>query len=225
MSFKSIIDIDINDEKFKSFLESFQRYSEEAEKAPEDWHKVAEAITGAEKRVRGFGSSQGKAFKDTRSHVSAAGKSLRGYTGAAGAASASTRKLDGSLGKTNRSQKSFIESVRHGSKGLKGFSVDAAASALGLDELAGPLGLVAAGVTAVAVGAAKAALGLDKLTASKAKNAKEMGMTIAQQQAFQNYGSQMFENPESAAAAMYRAKMNPQDRQPLLAAGMTEQQI
>jgi hypothetical protein len=225
MAFKSIIDIDINDEKFKSFLESFQRYSEEAEKAPEDWHRLAESISGAEKRVRGFGNSQGKAFKDTRDHVNAAGKSLRGYSGSAGAASTSTRRLDGSLVKTNRHQKSFIESVRHSSKGLKGFSVDAAASAFDLDALLGPAAAVAGILTAVGIAAAKAALGLDKLTAAKAKNAKEMGMTIAQQQAFQNYGSQMFENPDAAAAAMYRAKMNPQDRQPLLAAGMTEQQI
>ncbi|MBU2839402.1 hypothetical protein HF670_07460 [Acidithiobacillus thiooxidans] len=225
MAFKSIIDIDINDEKFKSFLESFQRYSEEAEKAPEDWHRLAESISGAEKRVRGFGSSQNKAFSESGRHVNDASRALRGYSGSAGQANASVTAISTSLGKTNRHQKSFIESVRKGSSGLKNFSVDAAASALGLDELAGPLAGVAIGITAIAAAAAKAALGLDKLTASKAKNAKEMGMTIAQQQAFQNYGSQMFENPDAAAAAMYRAKMNPQDRQPLLAAGMTEQQI
>lgn len=225
MSFKSIIDIDINDEKFKSFLESFQRYSEEAEKAPEDWHKLADAISGAERRVKGFGGAQNKALKDGANHASAAGKSLRGYTGAAGAASTSTRRLDSSLRKTHHSQKSFADNVRHSGNGLESFALDAGASALGLDELAGPLGLVAAGVTAVAVGAAKAALSLDKLTAAKAKNAKEMGMTIAQQQAFQNYGSQMFENPDAMMAQIYKAKINPADRRGLLAAGLTNQQI
>ncbi len=225
MSFKSIIDIDINDEKFKSFLESFQRYNEEAKDAPKDWHRLAESISGAEKRVRGFGHAQGKAFRDGRDQVSAASKSLRGYTGSAKQAEASMGAMSTSLGKTTRHQKSFIENVRRGGGALKGFSVDTAASALGLDELAGPLGFVAASVAAIGIGAAKAALGLDKLTAAKAKSAKEMGMTIAQQQAFQNYGSQMFENPNAMMAQIYKAKINPADRRGLLAAGLTNQQI
>ena len=225
MSFKSIIDIDINDEKFKAFLESFQRYTEEAEKAPEDWHKVAEAITGAEKRVRGFGSSQGKAFKDARSHVSAAGKSLRGYTGAAGAASASTRKLDQGVRGASLGQRQLAGHLRKSAKEMHGLSIESATAAFGLTDLIGPAGLVAAGITAAGVAAVKTALSLDKLTASKAKNAKEMGMTIAQQQAFKNYGSQLFQNPDATMAAIYKAKVNPADRLPLLNLGITGQQI
>jgi len=45
---KSIIDIDINDEKFKQFLESFDEYQKKVTESNEAWEKLdssMEAIT------------------------------------------------------------------------------------------------------------------------------------------------------------------------------------
>ncbi len=200
MAFKSIIDIDINDAKFKEFLESFQRYKEKAEDAPEDWHKLAGAISGASNEMRGFGRHQKAAL-----------------TGA----DRDARKLSRSLKGASSAQQGFVQNVRRGSSGLRGFSMDAAAAALGLDALATPIALVVGGIVAIGAAAAKATLSLDKLTASKFKSAKEMGMTVAQQQAFQNYGSQLFENPDATLTAIRNAKMNPADAVPLRALGIS----
>lgn len=204
MAFKSIIDIDINDAKFKEFLESFQKYKEKAENAPEDWHKLARAISGTSEEMRGLGRAQKAAL---------------------GGADRDAHKLARSLKTVSAEQKGFARNAKMGSAGLKGFSLDAGAAARGLDALAAPVGVVVAGLGAIAAAGAKATLSLDKLTANKFKSAKELGMNIAQQQAFQNYGSQLFSNPDAMLTAMRNAKINPADSVPLRALGIGQNAI
>ncbi|MGC9216171.1 hypothetical protein [Acidithiobacillus sp.] len=204
MSVKSVISIDVEDAKFQDFLKAFADYKERAEDAPKDWHKLAEAISGAGSKVKRFGAEQRDALNGADKGTAKLSRSLQGIRG---------------------HQERFAQSMKRGSSAMKGFGMEAAASALGLDALAGPIALVVGGVAAIALGAAKATLALDKLTANKAKSAKSLGLTIGQQQAFDNYGSQMFENPDAALAAINRAKINPADRAPLIASGITEKEI
>ncbi len=204
MAFKSIIDIDINDAKFKDFLEAFQRYKDAAKDAPEDWHKVAQAISGASDEMQGFADNQRAAL---------------------GGADKATRNLSRSLKGSTASQQGFANALKGGTSGLKKFSLESAATALGLDEMGGPIAALVAGLAAIVVGAGAAALKLDKLTASKFKSARELGMSIAQQQAFENYGSQLFENPNATLTAIRNAKINPAESAPLLALGIGKQAI
>jgi len=47
MAKKSIIDIDVNDEKFKEFLNIFKEYQENLDDMPEAWKKLSDAMGGA----------------------------------------------------------------------------------------------------------------------------------------------------------------------------------
>lgn len=204
MAFKSIIDIDINDAKFKEFLESFQQYKDKAEDAPEDWHKLASAISGAGDEMRGFGRAQREAL---------------------GGADRDAKRFSRNLKQVSGEQKGFVRGLKSGSSGMKNFARETGGAALGLDALAGPIGIVVAGIAAIGAAAAKATLSLDKLTASKFKSAREMGMTVAQQQSFKNYGSQLFSNPDAMLTAARNAKMNPADTVPFRALGIGQNAI
>ena len=204
MAFKSIIDIDVQDEKFKDFLEAFKRYKEKAEKAPRDWHKVAQAISGSTDEMQRFGRHQRDALGGAEKGAKKLGESLKGVTG---------------------HQKSFSQGFRKGSSDLKAFTLDTAAASLGLRAMATPIGFVVGGITAIGAAAAKATMALDRLTASKFKSATELGMTIAQQQAFNNYGSQLFSNPDATLTAIRNAKMSPAESQPLISLGIGSQAI
>jgi putative sterol carrier protein len=200
MSNKSIIDIEINDANFKAFLEAFGEFRAETGDIPKDWDKVADSIGGASSKLDGF----------TEKQQAAAAGADRGFT-----------RLNRSTRQASQEQQGFAKSARKSSSGLKGIAMDAAEAALGLDVLTGPVGLVTAALGAAAIVAAKATEALDKLTASKAKNAKELGTSIAGARAFTNYGGQLFSNPDATLAEMRSAKMNPADATGLYALGIT----
>ena len=200
MAFKSIIDIDINDAKFKDFLTAFQKYKEKAEDAPEDWHKLARAISGTSEEMRHLGRAQKSAL---------------------GGADRDALKLSRSLKHVSGAQQRFTKHVKAGSAGLKGFSRYAGDAALAMAPLTDGASLVVAAIVAIGVAAAKATLSLDKLTASKFKSARELGMTVGQQQAFQTYGSQLFSNPDAMLADMRNAKMTVAGRAALIRMGFS----
>lgn len=93
MAFRSIIDIDVNDEKFKKFQDQFQKYNELLKKNPQLWEKTGKAMGGAsasaeelagylatqrnttEGLARAARSMEGT-FERTRRHVSAITSSL-----------------------------------------------------------------------------------------------------------------------------------------------------
>jgi len=59
VAFKSILDIDVNDDKFKSFLSAFKEFQQDVERSPEEWAKI-------NKIVGKGGKSQEKLTKDQR---------------------------------------------------------------------------------------------------------------------------------------------------------------
>ena len=199
MGNKSIIDVEINDENFKAFLDAFHEFRAETGDVPQDWDKVAESIGGATSKLEGF----------TEQQQAAAAGADRGFT-----------RLGRSTRQAAQEQHGFAKAARNSSSGLKGITMDAAEAALGLDALTGPIGMVTAALGAAAIVAAKATEAMDALTASKAKNARELGTSVAGMRAFKNYGSQLFVNPENTLAEMNRAKMNPADATGLYALGI-----
>jgi hypothetical protein len=54
MATKSVIEIDILDEKFKSFQAQFEKYKKALEKMPKDWEKINKGISLAEKAQKDF---------------------------------------------------------------------------------------------------------------------------------------------------------------------------
>ncbi|MBU2749872.1 hypothetical protein HER14_02530 [Acidithiobacillus thiooxidans] len=197
MTVKSVIDIQIDDTNFKAFLDAFHEFRAETGDVPQDWDKVAESIGGATSKLEGF----------TEQQQAAAAGADRGFT-----------RLGRSTRQAAQEQHGFAKAARHSSSGLKALAKDAAA--LDLASLVDPLTAVAAVLGTIAIGAAKATEALDAMTAGKAKNARELGTSVAGMRAFKNYGSQLFSNPENTLAEMNRAKMNPADATGLYALGI-----
>ena len=54
MAIKSVIEIDILDDKFKAFQKEFERYKKALESMPKDWQKVSVAISDLEKKQKNF---------------------------------------------------------------------------------------------------------------------------------------------------------------------------
>ena len=56
MAFKSIIDIDVNDEKFSEFLSKFEKFSKEAKEIPEPFRQMDKKIGAAKGEFGRLGS-------------------------------------------------------------------------------------------------------------------------------------------------------------------------
>ncbi|CAE6939267.1 hypothetical protein R69608_05145 [Paraburkholderia nemoris] len=59
MAARSVIDIEINDSKFKAFYEMFSKYQKQLEELPDDWKNVAEAIEDADDPMHLFSKHAG----------------------------------------------------------------------------------------------------------------------------------------------------------------------
>jgi hypothetical protein len=59
MPARSVIDVEINDGKFKAFYELFQKYQKQLEEMPDDWKNVAEAIEDADDPMHLFSKHAG----------------------------------------------------------------------------------------------------------------------------------------------------------------------
>ena len=79
MATKSIIEIEILDEKFKAFQQAFEKYQEALKKMPGDWGKVNGAISDLEKKQKGFNKAVndgGRALKEVASTTGTIAKNL-----------------------------------------------------------------------------------------------------------------------------------------------------
>ena len=57
MTVKSVIEIDVLDEKFKAFSASFEKYKKSVEDHSKKWKEVNKALEEAEKRQKAFNKS------------------------------------------------------------------------------------------------------------------------------------------------------------------------
>ena len=69
MTVKSVIDIQIDDENFKAFLDAFHEFRAETGDVPKDWDKVTDAMDGSRKKIRDLTKEQKAALGATEKQM------------------------------------------------------------------------------------------------------------------------------------------------------------
>lgn len=114
---KSIVDIDVNDDKFVAFMEKFKEYQAALEELPEAWRGLAHGATDATKetaKAKAEGDLLAKAFSEGASAILSINSGLE--------------RLTDSLDRANKSQEDFNKKTRSS----KGFLSDASKDAKSL---------------------------------------------------------------------------------------------
>ncbi|EEA9136193.1 lytic transglycosylase domain-containing protein [Salmonella enterica subsp. enterica] len=142
---KSVVEIDVQDEKFQSFLEKFNEYQKALEELPEQWrgavHGLGETAKETE-RVRGSTEAITQAFTDGVAAIASVNDGLD--------------RLNGNLEKANKSQtelnkktsgvRNFLNKASKDAKSLAGHIKDATTSLLSWGTVLGLFsGLAGAG--------------------------------------------------------------------------------
>ena len=76
MAKRSIIDIDVNDEKFKEFLKIFHEYRESLEEMPEAWKKLGEAMGGTGSSFNKSATATMKVLQESAMNIAGMADSL-----------------------------------------------------------------------------------------------------------------------------------------------------
>ncbi|KAA3565227.1 lytic transglycosylase domain-containing protein [Citrobacter freundii] len=142
---KSVVEIDVQDEKFQSFLEKFNEYQKALEALPEQWRGAVHGLSETAKeteRVRGSTEAITQAFTDGVAAIAAVNDGLD--------------RLNGNLEKANKSQtelnkktsgvRNFLNKASKDAKSLAGHIKDATTSLLSWGTVLGLFtGLAGAG--------------------------------------------------------------------------------
>lgn len=119
MAAKSIVEIDVNDERFQQFQERFNAYRESLAELPEEWRIAGDLIGGADKNTEKLAKSTdavATAFADGMTHIKAL--------------TASVTQLDDRVAKIGKNQSLFRTETEKGKKLIS----DAAGSAKKMAE-------------------------------------------------------------------------------------------
>ncbi|ELI8099010.1 hypothetical protein RSG06_002954 [Yersinia enterocolitica] len=114
MAAKSIIDIDVNDDKFQSFMEKFNEYQAALDDLPEAWRGVAQGIGDTEKETA-----------KARSELEGVAKSFSDGAAAILSINSGLDRLNDSLDKANKNQSGFNKNAGAAKKFLSGATKDA----------------------------------------------------------------------------------------------------
>ncbi|HDM8351436.1 TPA: hypothetical protein P0N83_004474 [Yersinia enterocolitica] len=114
MAAKSIIDIDVNDDKFQSFMEKFNEYQAALDDLPEAWRGVAQGIGDTEKETA-----------KARSELEGVAKSFSDGAAAILSINSGLDRLNDSLDKANKNQSGFNKNAGSAKKFLSGATKDA----------------------------------------------------------------------------------------------------
>ncbi|MBX9496054.1 hypothetical protein J8Z86_08185 [Yersinia enterocolitica] len=114
MAAKSIIDIDVNDDKFQSFMEKFSEYQTALDDLPEAWRGVAQGIGDTEKETA-----------KARSELEGVAKSFSDGAAAILSINSGLDRLNDSLDKANKNQSGFNKNASAAKKFLSGATKDA----------------------------------------------------------------------------------------------------
>ncbi len=192
MAFKSVIDIDVDDEKFSEFLEKFQKFSKDAKEIPEPFQKMDRKIDAAKDGFSKLGGHLKRhmregagATKDFTVELHHAGQKMATLT----ARVSQGRNELSKMGETGRKTFSLI--------GRMGKDLFSAIPFVG--------GAVAgAGLAAVALYQHQSDAILNRY-----KNAKIMGMTPGQVSAVDTAYQPVLTNPALTLSQMRQAQFNP----------------
>lgn len=133
---KSIVDIDVNDDKFVSFMEKFKEYQAALEELPEAWRGLAHGATDATKetaKAKTEGDLLAKAFSEGASALLSINSGLERLTDSLDRAS----KTQDDFNKKARSSKGFLSDATKDAKSLAGHIRDATTSLLSWGGIVG----------------------------------------------------------------------------------------
>lgn len=133
---KSIVDIDVNDDKFVSFMEKFKEYQAALEDLPEAWRVLAHGATDATKetaKAKTEGDLLAKAFSEGASAILSINSGLERLTDSLDRAN----KTQGDFNKKTRSSKGFLSDATKDAKSLAGHIRDATTSLLSWGGIVG----------------------------------------------------------------------------------------
>ncbi|BBT45539.1 hypothetical protein WP8W18C04_26970 [Enterobacter cloacae] len=133
---KSIVDIDVNDDKFVSFMEKFKEYQAALEELPEAWRGLAHGATDATKetaKAKTEGDLLAKAFSEGASAILSINSGLDRLTDSLDRANKSQEDFN----KKTRSSKGFLSEATKDAKSLAGHIRDATTSLLSWGGIVG----------------------------------------------------------------------------------------
>lgn len=133
---KSIVDIDVNDDKFVSFMEKFKEYQAALEDLPEAWRGLAHGATDATKetaKAKTEGDLLAKAFSEGASAILSINSGLDRLTDSLDRANKSQEDFN----KKTRSSKGFLSDATKDAKSLAGHIRDATTSLLSWGGIVG----------------------------------------------------------------------------------------
>ncbi|WP_320738739.1 hypothetical protein [Enterobacter roggenkampii] len=133
---KSIVDIDVNDDKFVAFLERFKEYQAALEELPEAWRVLAHGATDATKetaKAKTEGDLLAKAFSEGASAILSINSGLERLTDSLDRANKSQEDFN----KKTRSSKGFLSEATKDAKSLAGHIRDATTSLLSWGGIVG----------------------------------------------------------------------------------------
>lgn len=133
---KSIVDIDVNDDKFVSFMEKFKEYQAALEELPEAWRGLVHGATDATKetaKAKTEGDLLAKAFSDGASAILTINSGLDRLTESLDRANKSQEDFN----KKARSSKGFLSDATKDAKSLAGHIRDATTSLLSWGGIVG----------------------------------------------------------------------------------------
>ncbi len=192
MAFKSIIDIDVNDEKFSEFLEKFQKFSKEAKDIPEPFQKMDNKIDAARD---GFGRLGGHLKRHMRESAGA----TKDFTVELHHAGQKMATL------TARVSQGRSELSKMGETGRKTFSL---IGRMGKD-LFSAIPFVGGAVAGAGLAAVALYQHQSDAILNRYKNAKIMNMTPGQVSAVDTAYQPVLTNPAQTLSAMRQAEFMP----------------
>lgn len=133
---KSIVDIDVNDDKFVAFMERFKEYQAALEELPEAWRVLAHRATDATKetaKAKTEGDLLAKAFSEGASAILSINSGLERLTDSLDRANKSQEDFN----KKTRSSKGFLSDASKDAKSLAGHIRDATTSLLSWGGIVG----------------------------------------------------------------------------------------
>ncbi|MGP8849200.1 lytic transglycosylase domain-containing protein [Enterobacter asburiae] len=133
---KSIVDIDVNDDKFVSFMEKFKEYQAALEDLPEAWRGLAHGATDATKetaKAKTEGDLLAKAFSEGASAILSINSGLERLADSLDRANKSQEDFN----KKTRSSKGFLSEATKDAKSLAGHIRDATTSLLSWGGIVG----------------------------------------------------------------------------------------
>ncbi|HDT1287345.1 TPA: hypothetical protein QHR42_001719 [Enterobacter asburiae] len=133
---KSIVDIDVNDDKFVSFMEKFKEYQAALEDLPEAWRGLAHGATDATKetaKAKTEGDLLAKAFSEGASAILSINSGLDRLADTLDRANKSQEDFN----KKTRSSKGFLSEATKDAKSLAGHIRDATTSLLSWGGIVG----------------------------------------------------------------------------------------